>query len=223
MTDDLSMLSQSLPPRPLGMAVCLQYSSFSALHRRIQVISSGHQLTALYPGMDSISLTGSPCLRLKYILLPDPLFVMSLLSWHIPADVPNCWLLRSFSSLLLPLSSIDSEPVLDYFTILYTNGRSSTASMLMALSLMVSPQFISYTKRVSTVFYSLTSFHLNTFSWQGKKIILDDDCVYKLITTVMNNPKLPLERLTVITSMWDAVKSLAMDFADTAVNGMIDS
>jgi hypothetical protein len=59
-------------------------------------------------------------------------------------DVPNCWLLRSFSSILLPLSCVDMNLVVDYFAVLYKSERASTASLLMALTLMISPHFATH-------------------------------------------------------------------------------
>ena len=56
-------------------------------------------------------------------------------------DCPSCWLLRPFAALLLPLSYINMDLVVEYFLILYYTGRSSTASLLMALIALVTPSF----------------------------------------------------------------------------------
>ncbi|XP_045035296.1 F-box only protein 47-like isoform X2 [Daphnia magna] len=113
------------------------------------------------------------------------------------SNVPNCWLLRSFSSVLLPLSSIDMNLVVKYFEILYKSGRASTASLLMALALMISPQFIGHNFR--------------------NEIVVDRSCVHQLISNIINAPRLTPERYVVVKKLWGAVLTLADDFAETAV------
>ena len=66
-------------------------------------------------------------------------------------DTPNCWLLRSFASLLLPLISSDLDLVLRYFHILYNSDRTNVASLLISLIMTVSPYFIATASQVSHV------------------------------------------------------------------------
>ncbi|XP_046463735.1 F-box only protein 47-like [Daphnia pulex] len=132
-------------------------------------------------------------------LIPNwsPYFSLEVLVWI--SNVPNCWLLRSFSSILLPLSCIDMNLVVDYFAVLYKSERASTASLLMALTLMISPHFATH----------------NAGARNG--MVIDKTCVHQLISKIINNPKLSTERYVVISELWKAVLTLADDFANAVV------
>ena len=138
-------------------------------------------------------------------------------------DTPNCWLLRSFSSLLLPLSCIDKDLVLEYFLVLYSSGRSSIANLLLALILMISPRFIGYPK-VQHRFESYLFQTVHIFIYcplQNDDVAISKTCVHDLLKFVIDSvvSKLKLQRYSIISSVYDSILNLAMDFAETAVHG----
>ena len=93
----------------------------------------------------------SPNLSLEVLVYLSSKFLERKMSWcgynhhdFDSIDCPKCWLLRSFSALLLPLSCINMNLVVEYFLILYNSGRSSTASLLIALVIMISQYSIRF-------------------------------------------------------------------------------
>nr|CAH0113111.1 unnamed protein product [Daphnia galeata] len=132
-------------------------------------------------------------------LIPNwsPFFSLEVLVWI--SNVPNCWLLRSFSSILLPLSCVDMNLVVDYFAVLYKSDKAPTASLLMALTLMISPHFTNHSAGVRN------------------GIVIERSWVHQLISKIVNNPKLSIERYAIVKQLWEAVLNLADDFANAVI------
>lgn len=53
------------------------------------------------------------------------------------------------------------------------------------------------------------------------EIVVDRSCVHQLISNIINAPRLTPERYVVVKKLWGAVLTLADDFAETAVQGII--
>ena len=62
------------------------------------------------------------------------------------------------------------------------------------------------------------TFLYSSFSKNG--IVIERSWVHQLISKIVNNPKLSIERYAIVKQLWEAVLNLADDFANAVIQGI---
>jgi len=114
------------------------------------------------------------------------------------SNYPVNWSLRSFASLLLPLSYLNIDLVVDYFALLHNTNRDSTAAIIMALTLVLSRDFDNQ--------------QISNGMQHGADLIL------RIIANIIDDPRFCRQKSVVWQQLWDAVRNVAADFAQTAAD-----